>query len=81
MSLEIQLILFEPGDVELLPRGTALELASNIFLVIPYNPTRYVRNDRYMFRDLVNYFVIMPVVLTPSVLWVTKNLPASLIGL
>jgi hypothetical protein len=26
------------------------------------------------------YFVMMPVVLTPSVRWVTRNLPAALMG-
>lgn len=38
MALEVQLILFEPGDVELLTAGASLELADNIFLVVTHNP-------------------------------------------
>lgn len=39
VALEVHLVLFQPGDVELLARGAALELTSEVFLVITDNPT------------------------------------------
>lgn len=44
MALEVKFILLEPGYVELLARGTALELASNIFLVISNDPVMRLEN-------------------------------------
>lgn len=38
MSLEVKLVLLEPADVELLARSAALELASDVFLVVAYDP-------------------------------------------
>lgn len=38
MALDIQLVLLEPGDVELLTAGATLQLADNIFLVVPHDP-------------------------------------------
>lgn len=38
MALEVELVLLEPGDVELLSSGTTLELAGNVFLVITNDP-------------------------------------------
>jgi hypothetical protein len=39
MTLEVQLVLLEPADVEFLARGTALELACNVLLVVADNPS------------------------------------------
>ena len=38
MALEVELVLLEPGDVEFLARGAALELAGNVFLVVTDDP-------------------------------------------
>ena len=38
VSFEVQLIFLEPGDIQFLTRGAALELASNIFLVVSDDP-------------------------------------------
>lgn len=38
MALDVQLVLLEPGDVELLTAGAALQLADNVFLVVPHDP-------------------------------------------
>lgn len=34
VAFEVEFVLFEPGDVEFLPRGAALELAGDIFFVV-----------------------------------------------
>ena len=47
MTLQIQLVLLEPRDVELLSRSTALKLTGNVLLVITDNPARDVRDDEY----------------------------------
>lgn len=38
MTLEVKLILLEPGDIQFLPSTSALELPSNVFLVVPDDP-------------------------------------------
>jgi len=80
MSLEVEFVLLEPRNIELLSRGSALELACNVFLVITNDPVVSLAPVTAIW-DHKTHLVIIPVVLTPSVLWVTKNLPASLIGL
>lgn len=40
VALEIELVLLEPGDIELLARGTALQLPRDILLVITDDPVR-----------------------------------------
>lgn len=98
VTLQIELVLLEPGDIELLSRGATLELAGNVLLVVAYDPVREdarsvirvfaslflspkARSDgRERFASLLAYLVMIPVVLTPSVRWVTRNLPCCLIG-
>lgn len=81
MALEVELILLEPRDVEFLTRRAALELAGNVLLVVADDPGSGVSYVQVCVERGFAYFVIIPVVLTPSVRWVTRNLPASLIGL
>lgn len=38
MTLEVKLILLEPGDIQFLPSTSALKLPSNIFFVVPDDP-------------------------------------------
>lgn len=38
MTLEVKLILLEPGDVQFLPSTSTLELPCNIFFVVPDDP-------------------------------------------
>lgn len=38
MTLEVKLILLEPGDIQFLPSTSTLELPSNIFFVVPDDP-------------------------------------------
>ncbi len=38
VTLEVELVLLEPADVKLLTRRPALELAGDIFLVVPDDP-------------------------------------------
>lgn len=38
MALEVELVLLEPRDVELLARGAALELTSDVLLVVADDP-------------------------------------------
>lgn len=38
MTLEVKLILLEPGDIQFLSCTSALELPSNIFFVVPDDP-------------------------------------------
>lgn len=78
VPLDFQLVLFQPRDVQFLARGAALELAGDVLVVVA---------DDSVFVSLLlassmqgTYRVIIPVVLTPSVRWVTKNLPCALIG-
>ena len=79
VALEVQLVLLEPADIEFLAGCSTLELSSNVLLV--------VANDSTGVRIIVEtkvkkppYLVMRPVVLTPSVRWVTRNLPAALMG-
>lgn len=81
MTFKIELVLFEPGDVEFLAGGTALELAGNVFLVVADDSVALLASFFLPCINGVAYFVMIPVVLTPSVLCVTRNLPASLSGL
>ena len=81
MALEIELVLLEPGDVEFLPRGAALELASDVFLVVSDNSKTSSAFHCKPKKEGLDHFVMIPVVLTPSVLCVTRNLPCSLMGL
>lgn len=37
-GLEIELVLLEPRDIKVLSRRAALELASNVFVVVADNP-------------------------------------------
>lgn len=84
MTLKVELVLLEPADVELLTCRSSLELARNVLFVVANNPTCFVVSMTLPRRRsrgaVVTYFVMMPVVLTPSVRCVTKNLPAFLIG-
>lgn len=38
MTLEVKLILLEPGDIQFLSSTSALELPSNVFFVVPDDP-------------------------------------------
>ena len=80
MTFEVQLILLKPGNIQFLPRCTTLKLTSNIFLIILDDPGIELVTMQLEDWLIEIYFVMMPVVLTPSVLWVTKNLPSFLIG-
>lgn len=40
VTLQIELVLLQPADVEFLPRGAALELPGNVFFVITDDPGR-----------------------------------------
>lgn len=80
VTLDLQLILLEPRDIELLSRSAPLELTSNVFVVVTDNPARFERSVLLILKFGATYFVIIPVVLTPSVRWVGKNFPWALIG-
>jgi hypothetical protein len=85
VALEFQLVFLEPADVKLLARGAALELAGDVFLVVA-DDSIVMGLAQFMFWyceswwEMCAHFVMMPVVLTPSVRWVTRNLPAALMG-
>ncbi len=80
MAFEVEFVLLEPGDVEFLAGCSSFELPGDVFFVITDNPAiKSVLQSKDRKRD--SYFVMIPVVLTPSVLCVTRNLPASLTGL
>ena len=38
VPLQVELVLLQPADVELLPRGAAPELARNVLFVVAHNP-------------------------------------------
>lgn len=38
VTLQVELVLLEPRDIELLPGGAALELAGNVLFVVAYDP-------------------------------------------
>lgn len=38
VTLQFELVLLEPGDVELLSGGAALELAGNVLFIVAYDP-------------------------------------------
>lgn len=84
MTLEVELVLLEPGDIELLARGAALQLSRDVLLVITDDPVKlalvFQRIGKTVLKSEETYLVMMPVVLTPSVRCVTKNLPSFLIG-
>lgn len=40
VALEVELVLLEPGDIELLARGAALQLPGDVFLVVADDPVR-----------------------------------------
>lgn len=42
VALEVELVLLEPGDIELLARGAALQLSGNVLFVIPHDSVRLV---------------------------------------
>lgn len=42
VALDVQFVLLEPGDIELLTAGTALELADNVFLVVAHDPAGFL---------------------------------------
>ncbi len=46
MALQVELILLEPGDIELLAGGAALELASDVLFVVAYNSALSVNLGR-----------------------------------
>lgn len=79
MALDLQLVLLQPRDVQFLPRGAALELAGDVLVVVADDPIMISYNTATP-RCLSTYRVIIPVVLTPSVRCVTRNLPCALIG-
>ena len=87
MAFEVEFVFLKPGDVEFLAGGSAFELAGNVLFVIADDSGGFFSGEgnRYTGKRMGKggwpYFVIMPVVLTPSVLCVTRNLPFSLIGL
>lgn len=95
MTLEVHLVLLEPADVELLAGGAALELAGEILFVVADDSMGDVslavclergrQAGRHVDAPMPGYggkthLVMIPVVLTPSVRWVTRNLPAFLMG-
>lgn len=40
MALDVELVLLEPRNIELLARGAAFELASDVLLIISHDPVR-----------------------------------------
>lgn len=82
MALDVELVLLQPRDVELLASSAALELTCDVLFVVSNNPTQNSQSVHLHHDDLsCPYFVMIPVVLTPSVRWVTRNIPFSLTGL
>jgi len=85
VALQVEFVLLQPGDVQLLTSCTALQLARYVAFVITNDPVgtllAAVLSEALWERSRNTHLVMMPVVLTPSVLCVTKNLPFSLIGL
>lgn len=88
VALQVNFILLEPADVELLSRGATLELPRNVLFVVTddsiasHCQSRMFSPARPFTSACIGaaHLVMMPVVLTPSVRWVTRNLPAALIG-
>ena len=80
MAFKVYLILLEPGDIQFLARGATLELARDILLVVFDNSTDEALKVVASMVIRTAYLVMMPVVLTPSVLCVTRNLPSRLMG-
>jgi hypothetical protein len=79
VALEIELVLLQPRHVEFSAGGSTLELAIDVLVVVADDPAwLLVVKDRGQLA--MSYLVMMPVVLRPSVLWVTKNMPFSLMG-
>lgn len=81
MAFQIKLVLFKPGHIQFLTGGTAFELSSDVLLIVSNNSGGFLSASTYLIslRE-ITYLVMIPVVLTPSVLCVTRNLPAFLIG-
>ena len=79
VTLEVELVLLEPRNVEFFARCSALELAVDVLVVVADDP-KQCQWPLKLFSSGNAYLVMMPVVLNPSVLWVTKNMPLSLIG-
>lgn len=68
MALDFQFVLLEPRHVQLLSRGTALELARDVLIVVTDNSKPSQNPAKSDPSGKETYLVIMPVVLTPSVL-------------
>lgn len=81
MALDLELVLLQPRDIKLLARGTALELTGDVLVVVA-DDTKIYQSGGSAFSCGVGdtYRVMIPVVLTPSVRWVTRNLPCCLMG-
>jgi hypothetical protein len=67
VAFQVKLVLFQPAHVELLARGASLQLAGNVFFVVADDPAARWSDELDMGWRRVPYFVIMPVVLMPSV--------------
>lgn len=86
VALEVQLVLLQPRHVQLLARRAPLKLPLDVLVVVADDPTggmRIMLSSSTAHRNFARgdtYFVIMPVVLRPSVRCVTRNLPSFLIG-
>lgn len=71
MALDVQLVLLEPRNVQLLTRCATLELARNVCLVVTDDPEPRISSAMGYETTKAKgstYLVIIPVVLTPSVL-------------
>ena len=79
VALEVEFVFLEPRDVEFFARGAALELAVDVLVVVADDP-KYVSIVSWTESVVRTNLVMMPVVERPSVRWVTRNMPLSLMG-
>jgi hypothetical protein len=78
VALQIELALLQPRDVQFSARCAALELAVDILVIVTDNPVLISNCSGPTWG--MSYLVMIPVVLRPSVLWVTRNMPFSFNG-
>lgn len=88
VASDFQLIFLEPGDVQLLSGRSPLKLTGDVLVIVADNSVQAIgmvtnlvfANHILKIKEEKSYLVMTPVVLTPSVLWVTRNFPRALMG-